>query len=174
MNKISMYTIISILTALYSVSAHSRDFKVIPGAICQPTGSNYAETNLVRQTSGGMFNNSTEKQTWICPLVRDLMAGGTHLFVHVKAKAYANTHNNMVKCSFNSRKEKGQYLDNASSSADRYQSTPLYQWNLSMSHHVKMASKGYFYARCIIPGKRMVNGQWLRSGINSIKYFEYD
>lgn len=174
MNKKYLYTILPLLIGLYSTASFSGNGKVLPGTICKPIESNLDTIHLTRSTLGEMYNNSTEKQYWICPLVRNLKAGGTRLSVNVKVRAIANNLNDMVKCSLNSRIEND--FPHLSSSSEAYQndSSQINNWLLRFDHLVDKDSNGYIYARCLIPGKRRVEGQWVRAGVTSIEYNKYD
>lgn len=140
------------MMAALSLPAQANDAKTLPGAACQPQSNDQA---FSINNSGVLFNNSRNRQTVVCPVVRDTMAADASGIV--SAQIYVIDNNNTrgdprVSCTLESRRHNANItlVENATDRS-RDGASPDAQV-LDDYVNIESSQDGYYYFRCSIPG----------------------
>ena len=150
-----LYSLFGLPLIAFNVSVMAAvDGKAYPGALCQP------ETNtqsIVRNTRGVMFNDGTDPQTWICPIVRDRPDSIEDATIVVRDNN--GDPNADISCTLFSRTPTGQLV---ASEAQGSTGTGVVALEYGAGDpDINSQPNGYYYFRCTIPG----TSQGLRSGV---------
>jgi hypothetical protein len=163
--------VVSVLTL--TTVALADDDKTYVGAQCRPVSAQPPFPDL-DPDNGGLFNESTLTQTWICPFVRDEMDRDPPEFARITVIEGTE----QVKCTFEARDPKGESKQSESFSNRKVDSilstSPLrqrvfytYGEGSPNLFGIDVSSDGYYYFKCDVPGKREV-----QSGVITYKVSE--
>jgi hypothetical protein len=144
------------LPILFSATAAiADDAKTHPGAMCQ-TASNADQVR--RDTTGRLINASAGNQVWICPIVRDTMAGNSGEFAGVTTLA-----NTRVLCSLRTMSDRGTLGRTFSAASEPdviTEGTRRSRYAVGDNNFAGEAN-GYYYFQCTVPaGGGVVSYQW--------------
>lgn len=167
MNMKSIYTVL-LLSVSYPMSAFATTHaQQMTGSLCQPAGNLYNQIYHIRSGDGAMYNRSTQTQVWTCPVIRDLMVGKANSFsASMKVKMFSSVNESgKVRCTYYSRTESGDMYDFLPMSESRYYTNGLWTLSNKYNHKLDTPTNGSIYARCLVPGKRYIDGKWVYAGI---------
>jgi hypothetical protein len=161
------------MIAAASVPALANDAKTLPGAACQPKSN--SPTAFYVSNNGGLYNDSTQELTVICPIVRDVMASQVNGIDY--AQVWVIDNNNIagdpkVSCILESRAtntgivEQLTYTSVAGASPNAQR--------LGSYTDLGSTLDGYYYFRCTIPGTQTVGTTVNRSAIVMYRWSEND
>jgi hypothetical protein len=161
------------MIAAASVPALANDAKTLPGAACQPKSS--SPPAFFISNNGGLYNDSTQELTVICPIVRDVMASQVNGIDY--AQVWVIDNNNIagdprVSCTLESRAtntgivEQLTYTSVAGASPNAQR--------LGSYTDLSSAVDGYYYFRCTIPGTQTIGNTVNRSAIVMYRWSEND
>ena len=124
----------------------AQDPGVYPGAACQP----YYSSNTFRHNYGGVYNNSSETQDWVCPVARDFEDSGSIEYAQVTVHASSSGRPN---CDLRSITEEGKLYKIAAPRIYSTRTSRVYtlKFGLGPDNAINVVQYGSLYFYCSLP-----------------------
>lgn len=160
------------MMAAASVPALANDAKTLPGAACQPKSS--SPTAFYVSNNGGLYNDSAQELSVICPIVRDVMASQASGIDNGQVWVIDNNNtagDPKVSCVLESRATNTGVVEQLTTTSVAGASP-----NAQRLSYIDLGSSedGYYYFRCTIPGTQTVGTTVNRSAIVMYRWSETD
>lgn len=158
--------------AAASMPTLANDAKTLPGAACQPKSS--SPTAFYISNNGGLYNDSTQELTVICPIARDVMASQASGINNAQIWVIDNNNTSddaKVSCVLESHATNTGVVEQLTSTSVAGASPNAQRLSYP---DLGSAADGYYYFRCTIPGYQTVGNTVNRSAIVMYRWSETD